>query len=96
MKQDKQMVCYKKNRSIIYYASPHGSFHFVASRQWDLYLSLRKQKPLKCYIYNTEFEARVAAIEYADEVANYHLELNQTKDRISKGEPVTWQQPNLF
>ncbi len=96
MKQDKQMVCYKKNRSIIYYASPNGSFHFVPNRQWKLYMSVRKQRPIRSEIFNTELEAHIAAIEYADEVANYHLELNQTKDRISKGEPVTWQQPNLF
>ena len=74
MKQN--MVCFKKEGKVIYFANNNRDQHFVINSRWKDYLANRANTPHNCNLYNTEFDARMGAIDYADTIRRYHLELN--------------------
>ncbi len=63
-KQNK-MICYRSKGKVVYFCTgDEDNTHFVPTRNWTLYLKLRRTLPRRCRLFDSILDARVGAIDF--------------------------------
>ena len=63
-----KMICYKRDKRIIYFSDLSGRNHFVPEGKWKAYLRLRQRQPKMVMLFSSIADAREATLTFADDM----------------------------